>query len=212
MKNGRILLGALALVAVPAVAVADDWAAPAPAPVAGPIVAPACRVAVIPAQQMWVDRQVTRPPVTVDRQVPITETVQVPLYGQATVPEVRAVEVPVYAQRAEPVKLSLWNPFGCEDFEIKLWDTCECVQVGSQVQHQVVNRVETVPAGTVSQQRVVGWRTETVVVEPARTETVREPVWTPERTVTVGPIGSRPLPGTVEVMTEEQYRAALAVR
>jgi hypothetical protein len=213
----RALLS-LAAVALPvAVATADDLVPPPAAPTAD--VAPAvrvaapCRVETIPARGQWIERQIAHAPVTAERQVPVTETVAVPVYAPATVPEVRTVEVPRYERRSEPVRLRLPNPFGCDDLDIKLWDRCKCVQTGTELRQEVVNRVETVKAGEVAERRVVGWRTETVVVAPARVETVREwVVTTPERRVTVGPVGSRPLPGTTEVLTDDQFRAAIALR
>ncbi len=233
------LLAVALAAAVPAVALADDYVPPslppAPPPPAvapvgpmtplpmAPVATPAApvvqadatfggapRVALIPAKSVWVERQVTTPPVTEQRQVPIYETVKVPVQGTLTYPEVQTVAVPRYQHVRDDVKITLWNPFECfEEFDLTLIPRTKKVHVGDDLVQQPVARTQQVVVGERDEQRIVGWRAETVVVAPARVETVRECVQTPERWVTVGPPGCAPLPGTAQAMTEAEYRAAL---
>jgi hypothetical protein len=224
------------------------------------------RADVLPARSAWVDRQVDVPAVTEQRCVPVFETVKVPVFEERRVPMTREVEVPVTAtrevpvfadrnvpemgpvevpileQRRRPVHLTLPNPFGCDDLDIKLWDRCETVACGTRVEQGVVGwhtervpagtraetyvagtrkqtipdgeRCETVKVGERDETRQVGFRTETVVLAPARTETVRECVSLPAERVTVvtqGEVANARLePGTTRALTDEQFRREIA--
>jgi hypothetical protein len=181
-----------------------------------------------------------------DVQVPITATREVPCFEERSVPRYGPVEVPVYAEVSRPVGFSIWNPFDCDDrcLDIHLWDTCDRVQCGTEIRQGIVGhdtervqvgtrtetyvsgfetrrelvgeRCETVQVGERDEQRQVGWRNETRVIEPARTETVRECVWLPAEPVTVAPSPetakvAAPLPGTTRVISEDEYRREVAV-
>jgi hypothetical protein len=224
MKKHTILLGALALVAVPAaLAPAVAWAhddvvappAPFPAPPAPVVTA---RVAVIPAHDTWVERRISVPPVTEQRQVPVYETVKVPVHGTLTYTDSQPVAVPQFQRVRDDVSITLWNPFrGFREFDLTLIPRTKDVHVGDAVVQQPVARSQPVVVGEREEQRLTGWRTETVVVAPARFETVRERVLVPERWITVAASGAAasgtmPLPGTTQVMTEAEYRAALPLR
>jgi len=212
MKTLMTLVAAL----VPCVLPIASWAAdeglaggrdvqfPAPAPVA--------------------ERLVTVPPVTCDRQVPVYETVTVPVMERRCVPQYEDREVPVFATREvpvyrtecvpvwgekevtvyrkekQPLKIELWNPFGCKDTEIELWDRCVDVPCGTETRRAVVGqeqrqvqcgtrlvsyqsgtrlervqvgtKVESIQVGTREERRLVGYETQKVVVEPARTQIV----------------------------------------
>jgi hypothetical protein len=230
MKKHTILLGALALAAVPALAWAADDAVPAPAPFAPipapvpdrtPVAAPAmpvvpivaARVEVIPAHATWVERRVTVPPVTAERQVPVYETVKVPVHGTLTYTETQPVAVPQFQRVRDDVSITLWNPFrGFREFDLTLIPRTRDVHVGDAVVAQPVARAQPVVVGEREEQRITGWRTETVVVAPARVETIRELVHVPERWVTVAATGTAPLPGTTQTMTEEEFRVAHPLR
>jgi hypothetical protein len=263
MKIPLITCAALAAL----VSLAPVWAADRDAPAAAPSRAPdaKCRVASIPAHDVQHQRTVTVPEVRCDRRVPVYETVQVPVYETHQVPVTETVQRPVYTERqvpiyrtertpvwgekvvpvyrnvSKPVTLTLWNPFGCEDAHIDLWDTCDQVPCGTKTVRAVVDwqenqvpcgtRTERVRTGTREEQvvtgtrcertqvgqreerRFTGWRHESVVVEPAKTQTVTESVHEPCETVTVIPDGTMreaPLAGTSRVLTESQYRSELA--
>jgi hypothetical protein len=209
----------LALLASPAWAGDDDaWPAPAkgaassqaPAPAEEP--APRCpgRVALIPAHKAWLERQIVIPAVTKDVEVPVYDTVKVPVYGTLTVPEVRRVEVPVYGRKSKSVKMKLWNPFRCwKEFDVKLWDREKCVQTGTEIREEVVERTEQVVVGEREERVLVGHRLERVVVEPERVELVRQCVDLPDQWVTLGPPGTPRLPDTLNVMSEAEYAALL---
>ena len=170
------------------------------------------RVALIPAHRAWAERTVEVPAVTAERQVPVFETVKVPVYGTLTWPETRPVEVPRFKTKKKAVKIKLWNPFKCfDEFDVKLWDREKCVEDGTETRPQVVQRSQQVVVGERDEVRIVGYRTEKVVVTPARVETVRECTEVPDQWITLGPPGTPPVPGTVAVLTEAEYRAALLV-
>jgi hypothetical protein len=157
------------------------------------------RVETLPAHETWVERSVVcRPAVLGERQVPVYETVKVPVVETRCVPvfedvpepvwatrEVQAleerqvpvkgpVEVPVYEARRRPVAIEFTNPFTCCPVSWRLWDRCETVQVGSRTEEGIVDwRTEATP--------VV--RTERYVAE---TRTRRAQVGERQETVTVG--------------------------
>ena len=78
----------------------------------------------------------------------------------------------------------------------------------------VGEKVENVAVGTRDESREVGQRTETVVVAPATTRVVRERVDLPAEPVTVVVSGdakaAAPQPGTTRVLTEDEFRRAIA--
>lgn len=193
----------------------------------------------LPAQQTWVAREEVLPAASCERQVPVFETVKVPTYEERRVPvhqdvtvpvfstrevqvydtlrvpEYGEIEVTVYEARSTPVRVSLPNPFSCEcrPFDLKLWNRCEQVPVGTRHEQGIVGwrtervvvgtRTETFQSGTETRQavvgwrterlqvgereesRCVGWRTESIPVAPERRRVVRECVATPARLVTV---------------------------
>jgi hypothetical protein len=174
-------------------------------------------------------------PVYATREVPVFEERQVPVTGPVTVQDFKTVE--------EPVGIHFTNPFNCCPVDLKLWDRCTRVPCGSHVEQGVVGfRTEQVPCGTRTEtfvsgteKRVVsdgercevvkvgerdearqtGWRTDTVVVTPARTETVRECLQVPAQDVTVveqgDPNRAAPMAGTTRVMSEDDFRRACAL-
>ena len=209
-----------------------------------PCAAPA-RMEVIPAHVRCVERTVVVPAVTCERRVPVYETVMVPTYERVCVPVYEQVEtavwatrevpvvrtvmepvyrecdVPIYQEVCKPVRVTLWNPFGCEDLDVKLWNTSECVPCGTEKKTMIVGheprqvvcgtRLERVQVGTESksvlvghreervargeraERRQTGWTTEVTVVRPASSRTVIERVPVPCRTVTVVPDESAPV-------------------
>ncbi len=251
--------------ATPAPIPTSPSAANVPAPAAD-VPSPACRVEVIPAHTREVTRQVTHPPVVGERQVPVYAQVDVPTYETRQVPVYETVQVPTYATREvpvydtvrepvwgeaevptfrkveKPVEIDLWNPFGCDDLTVKLWDTTECVPCGTATQSAVVGwqehqvqtgtrtesyvsgttaqqvltgyRTETTQTGTHPETRQSGWKTESVVLAPARVETVTDRVAVPCERVTVVPddqlASAVPLPGTTRVIGETELVQTLA--
>lgn len=193
----------------------------------------------LPAQQTWVQREEVLPAASCERQVPVFETVKVPTYEERQVPIHQDVEVPVfstrevevydtllvpeygevevtvYEARSTPVRVSLPNPFSCEcrTFDVKLWNRCERVPVGTRHEQGIVGwrtdravvgtRTETFQSGTETRRTVVGWRTErvqvgereesrqvgwraeTVALAPERRRVVHDCVAKPARLVTV---------------------------
>lgn len=173
MSLGKILGGIVLFGGVfPAAFALSDENPSNPAPAA-----PAsAHVEKIPAHPGRAEREVLVPAVTATRQVPVYETVSVPVafetkcvpvYETENVPvyatrEVDATEerqvpvygpvaVPVYETRREPVEIRFTNPFTCCPVRWHLWDRCA-----------------TVEAGVVTEQAIVGWKTESVPVK--RTE------------------------------------------
>lgn len=169
-----------------------------------------------------------RVPVYSTREIPVYKTERVPVYGMK--------DVPIYKKVEKPVTIKVWNPFCCEDEKIELWDECADVQVGTRQERGVVghrdeqvqcgtrterfisgHRLERVQDGTTRRavqtgtqtvQRLTGYKTEQVLVEPATTRTVVDVVEHPCRTVTVIPDGAtrtQPLEGSSEVLTRSEY-------
>jgi hypothetical protein len=196
MKNQALLWVGSIVLAGGSIALADEIpTAPAPAPVASQD----CRLAVIPAHNVWVERQVATPPVTTERRVPVYATEKVPVFESRLVPEYRDVEEPIYETRQSPVieerqvpvygpvavpvyeerdssfDLSLPNPFGCDDLCLSLPNPfgCDEVQVGTAVQQGVVGtRPEAVQTGVRQDQVQVGTQPRRVLVGQ-RTEVVK---------------------------------------
>lgn len=211
MSIRLLVLGVLLACLLPATAIAGDsgeW--PAPATKAEPVKECPGRVALIPAHKAWIERQVLIPAVTKEVEVPVYDTVMVPVYGTLTIPEVRRVEVPRFERKSKRVKVKLWNPFRCwKEFDVKLWKREECVEVGTEIREEVVERTEQVKVGERAERVLVGHRLERVVVEPERVETVRQCVDLPDQWVTLGPQGTKRLPETTAVLTGAEYAAIL---
>ena len=70
---------------------------------------------------------------------------------------------------------------------------------------------EVVRTGTRVERILKGYACEVIEVEPARTEVVKETITIPARKVTVVADGSeaKPLPGTTQVLTESELKAAV---
>ena len=201
-----------------------------------------CRVAAIPAHTHTTERTVTEPPRREKRRIARYETIQepvyeckrIPVYGEREVPVYETVEVPVYRTEQvpvwgekqvttykhvrKPVTIELWNPFGCENECVELWDTCEKVPDGTKTVKAVVaheertvacgTRLERKQVGTRMEKVLTGYRTEQVkigererricvghdeewiVVAPARARTVTETTQVPCERVTVVPDGT----------------------
>lgn len=185
MKLAWTALGGFAAALAPAlVGIAQDSSAPA------------TRVATIPAHEALVENErVCEPAVMGERQVPIYETVKVPVVETRCVPvlqkveepvyatrEVQAfedhqvpvtgpVEVPVYESKKKPVKIEFTNPFTCRPVSWHLWDRCEYVCAGTRTEQGVVGyRTEQTPV-TRTETYVSGTRTREVQVGQ-RSETV----------------------------------------
>lgn len=162
------------------------------------------------------------------REVPVYRTEKVPVWGEE--------EVTVYRKECEPVTICLPNPFGSgevtlwnrsvdvpcgtelqpaivgyDELTVQCGTRSERYVAGTETREVVVgHRTEQVQVGERPERHLVGYDTETVVVRPAETRTVTEEVCVPARAVTVVPTGSErtePLPGTDEVLTEDELEA-----
>jgi hypothetical protein len=168
------------------------------------------------------------------RDVPVYEDRRVPVYGPVHVPVYARRSVPVTLSLPNPFGcddfcIELWDE--CE--EVAVGSTSQTGIVGYETESVlsgtrreryqsgtetrtvcVGTRPETRQVGEREERRHVGFREEIVVVEPARVDTFRECVQMPERVVTVvpdsAPPSTPPLSGTTEVLTETEYRNALA--
>jgi hypothetical protein len=157
-----------------------------------------CRVECVPAQRVMVEREVMCPPKTVERAVPICETVEVPVYDMVRIPRYRTVEVPVYETVEVPVYRTVEVPvYGeCEVpvytlvekplciLGLRIGTTCEKMVCGTRTEvRQVGCRTEQVACGTRTERVQVGTRTEEV---PCGWETQRVQTGTRTQTVVVG--------------------------
>lgn len=171
--------------------------------------------------------------------VPVQGTRAEPVYEIRRTPICGVADETVYAQVCRPVMgldLTSWCvekqvpwfsvteevPCGTRRVQRVLGYREEKVQVGTalkacQTGWRIEKRFlgygqEQVVLGTREVRRITAYRDEMVVVRPARTETVNERFQRPARWVTVSDARPRPLPlaSTEEVLTEAQFRAALA--
>jgi hypothetical protein len=222
------------------------------------------RRAFIPGTVETVTRERYVPPCLSERNVPVYEVTQEPVYGCRIVPRYGAVHVdapryreePVYETRKTPVcvqaaelvyatrckpimaiDLTSW----CEERTAPTYSIVERVPCGVRYVPKVVGyKEERVQVGTVrvpcgeelrvekrllgyeqerfmvgtrEVRRIVGWKKETVVVTPARVETVTDRIPRPGRWVTVCDDPAAPLlASTSERLTEAQFAAASAPR
>lgn len=172
-------------------------------------------------------------PVYADREIPLFRTERVPVWGEREVPVYRRESRPVTLElwnpfECEDLELELWDT--CEEVP------CGTKMVPAVVGHEerrvpcgtriVREQVGTEPAqvlagyreqreqvGEREERRFAGWSARQVMTRAASSRTVRECVPVPCETVTVIPDGTtreQPLAGTSRVMTESEYREALA--
>ncbi len=170
---------------------------------------------------------------------PIESTREEPVYEIKRTPVCGMVDVTVYAQVCKPVmgidftswceeRMVPWTHvrvevpcgvrkerrvLGYKEEKVRVGTTKVPCRAGWRVEKRFLGYGgEQTILGTREVRRIVGYRDEAVVVRPARTETVTERFQRPDRWVTVSDAVARPnaLPATDAVMTETEFRAAVA--
>jgi hypothetical protein len=168
-------------------------------------------------------------PVFEDRQIPVNGPVEAPVYEKRRVPVTVTLWNPLKC--FEEFDLELWDRckevrvgtevregvVGHRTERVQVGTRTESVQTGTETRQVVAGyRTERIQTGERTERRITGWRTEPIVVRPAEMRTVRRYVCVPARAVTLtaaeDPTAFRPLPGTSEVMSEEDYRRLVAAR
>lgn len=172
-------------------------------------------------------------PVYAEREIPIYRTQRVPVWGDREVTVYRQERKPVTVDlwnpfECEEFELELWDtceqvPCGTRTVRAIVGHEEHRVPCGTRVVREQVGvepeqiltgyREVREQTGTREERRVTGWTTRRVVAEPARSRALRTCVPVPCEAVTVVPDGTtrgEPLVGTSRVMTESEYRDALA--
>ena len=170
---------------------------------------------------------------------PIQATREEPIYEIRRTPICGMVDVPVYAQVCRTVMgldFTSWREermvpwlrvreevpcgvrrerrvLGYKEEKVRVGTALRACKAGVRVERRFLGYgQEQTILGVREVRRIAGYRSETVVVYPARTESVTERFVRPGRWVTVSDAAVRPtaLPSTEGVLTEAEFRAALA--